>query len=313
MDHKRTFSFVALGVALSFLVYVLPVLGARPNPRAGAPAASAPHPQGPVRAPDTAANTQYDTTWIDHPFSNYQPNAVLIVTPQHQRGHAYRMLNDHTIALRFLGTCGPLRIWTVPRCARAAFNILIPAAADQVLIHITTAENTIVNYTLLNDRPSTATRVLVVRYAHRQPRRRHATYDDRNIGYGTRHTMVIFNQDGAPMALNLAFNVLAVPPGPAAFVHTTRPITYGTTTPWWITPWRTEGQCPAVRHAQLEPPGSRASITTIQPGCTLSIGGPGRSPTRILWIWPPAGVHVLVASNWRYLPLVTSRFTGRVP
>jgi hypothetical protein len=317
MHRTRTLSLVALGVALALLGYALPVLGTPP----GATVAAEPLPPPSFRPSKqfvhiaTTENTAYDTTCFDHPLTNYNANAMVIVTHNYNPSNTGFVNNDHTIGLWFNGTrwC----IWNqddVPMPIGAAFNVLIPSSHSHVLIHVSSAANTTANYTVIDDaalsgRPD----LLLFVTPNASPGGGVGGWDDRNIGVwysGYHERWTIFNQDGAPLAPDVAFNVLVVPPDPAAYVHKATAGTLGyhdTVLDHPLANGRPTALLFTTPHWN-PPPGDGGIYNDHTTGVWYDTEGRWRIFNEDQATMPQdAAFNVLVTGNWAYVPLVVKR------
>ncbi len=174
----------------------------------------------------TSANSSGHVTYIDHPLSNNDPNAIVFVTPNWNPGGVGGTYNNHNIGVWYSLTNQKWSIFnqdiaTMPN--DAAFNVLIPHPDASVFVHKATTGNTsghitTIDYPLTNNKPNA---ILLVT-PNWNPGGVGGTYNNHPIGvYYTGGKWTIFNQDFAAMPPNAAFNVIVPRPGPgeAVFVH----------------------------------------------------------------------------------------------
>jgi len=170
----------------------------------------------------TADNVSGNGTIIDHPLTNNNPNAILIVTPNWNPGGVGGTFDNRPIGVWYNGSR-----WLIfnqngtPMQVGAAFNVLIPTAGAGVFVQTATVSNSAFHYTtidnaLTNNNPN----ALVMVTPNWNPGGLGATFDNHPIGvwYGS-SKWNIFNQDLAAMPLNASFNVFVLPVYAGAFVH----------------------------------------------------------------------------------------------
>ena len=156
-----------------------------------------------------AANISGHTTTIDHPLTNGNPDAILLVTPSWNPGGVGGMYDDHPISVWYSG--GKWRIFNQDFAAmpvNASFNVSIPTAVPGVgvFVHTATAGNSADDYTMIdnaltNNNPNA---IVVVTPGGVCP----CVYNNHPIGvWYTGSQWAIFNQDIAAMPVGAAFNV----------------------------------------------------------------------------------------------------------
>lgn len=174
----------------------------------------------------TVANTAWDTTTIDHPLTNGNPNAIILVTPNFTPGDVGGTNNSHPIGVQYAG--GKWLIFNQDGAqiqAGAAFNVIIPTAGVGVFVHTTPASSgyhTLIDNALTNGHPNAIVFVT-------------PNYDPggvcgcvyANFPIGVRyesgdHKWAIFNQNGPFFAIPdyASFNVFVLTAGAGTFVHT---------------------------------------------------------------------------------------------
>jgi NADH:ubiquinone oxidoreductase subunit len=236
MKHKTLFSLVLVSrivIALTILFVALPVVGARsPEPARSmetrdlfSAAASVPGARFVHTA--TAANITANWTYIDHPLTNNNPNAIVLVTQNWNPGGVGSTYNDHSIGVYYSNSEQKWAIFNQDTTAGmptgAAFNVLIPATGAGAFVHTATAANitgnwTTIDHPLTNDNPN----AIVLVTQNWNPGGVSGTYNDHPIGvwyYSSIGKWAIFNQDIASMPTGADFNVLIPPTGADVFVH----------------------------------------------------------------------------------------------
>jgi hypothetical protein len=176
----------------------------------------------------TAANIYASyTTVIDHPLTNGNPNAIILVTPNLNPGGVVGGTYDsHPIGVIY--SSGKWAIFNQDLAAMpvgAAFNVIIPTVGAGVFVHTVNPGNVNGNSTdfyssLTNSNPN----AIVLVTPNYNPGGAcgcvganfpiGVLYDNFNSKWG------IFTQTGEAMPLNAAFNVFVLPVGAGVFVHT---------------------------------------------------------------------------------------------
>jgi len=171
-------------------------------------------------------NTAANQTIIDHPLTNGNANAVIIVTPNFSPGDVTGGIYDaHPIGVFYTGSNWAIfnqDLAAMP--ANASFNVLIPNAGPGVFVHTASAGNTEcvssqctrIDNPLSNNNPNA---ILLVT-PNWNPGGTGGVPDNHPIGVYYRGTKWdIFNQDLAAMPDGASFNVMILSPGPGVFVH----------------------------------------------------------------------------------------------
>jgi hypothetical protein len=163
----------------------------------------------------TAGNILVGSTYIDHPLTDNQPNAIVFVTPNWNPGGVGSTYNAHPVGVWYDDLKHKWAIFNEDQSAMppgAAFNVLICPAGPAVFVQKATAGNTTQSSTYLdhpraNDRRS----VIVFATPNWNPGGGGGTLDNHVIGvwYNTSpHRWAVFNEDEADMPVKAAFNVL---------------------------------------------------------------------------------------------------------
>jgi hypothetical protein len=237
MKHKTLFSLVFVSrivIALAILFVALPVVGARSPESASSVetrdlfSAAASVPGARFVHTATAANTSGNHTYIDHPLTNNNPNAIVLVTQNWNPGGVGNTYNNHPIGVYYSSGEQKWAVFNQDLASMpvgAAFNVLIPATGADAFVHTATAGNITANWTaidhpLTNNNPN----AIVLVTQNWNPGGSVGTYNDHPIGvwyYSTIGKWAIFNQDNtSSMPTGADFNVLIPPTGADVFVHT---------------------------------------------------------------------------------------------
>jgi hypothetical protein len=172
----------------------------------------------------TGANISANTTSIDHPLTNGNPNAIIFVTPNYNPGGVGGTYVDHTISVWY--TLGSWRIFnqdTVAMPVGAAFNVFIPPAGANVFVHTAIGGNSSYNVTTI-DNPLTngnPNAIVFVTPNYNPDGVCPCVIDNHPIAVqydGSKWGIV--NRDLASMPLNASFNVFVLSTGAGIFTHT---------------------------------------------------------------------------------------------
>ena len=170
----------------------------------------------------TAASILSNATVMDHPLTNGNPNAIIIVTPNWNPGGVGGIQNDHPIGVEYTG--GQWWIFNQDGAAMptgAAFNVIIPTT--NVFVHTATAvsgDHTFIDNTLTNSNPSA-----IILVTPNQNPGGICPCVNANFPIGVSYSGAdskweIFNQDGTAMPLNASFNVFVLTTGAGVFIQT---------------------------------------------------------------------------------------------
>jgi hypothetical protein len=175
----------------------------------------------------TISNLSGNSTFIDHPLTNGNPNAIIFVTQNWNLGNVGGIYNNHVIGVWYSTVGGKWAIFNQDLSAMqvgAAFNVLIPDPGPNVFVHTTTAGNTgtlvtLIDHPLTNNNPDAV--LMVTR--NWNPGGIGGVYYD--------HPMGAYYEDGltqkwalaAPpievVPLGLAFNILVLDPASNVLMH----------------------------------------------------------------------------------------------
>ena len=172
----------------------------------------------------TAANITENWTYIDHPLTNDNPNAIVLVTQNWNPGGTGGTYNNHPIGVWYAHGTKKWAVFNQDLAAMpvgAAFNVLIPTVDTSVFVHIARAGNISGNYTLI-DHPLTnnAPNAIVLVTQNWNPSGVGNTYNNHPIGVwysSNAQKWSVFNQDLAAMPVDAAFNVLVTSADTAVF------------------------------------------------------------------------------------------------
>jgi hypothetical protein len=167
-------------------------------------------------------STSFNSTTLDNPLANNNPNATIFVTPVYNPGGGVSGTNaNFPISVLYNNISNRWMIFdqnggTMP--LGTSFNVFVPTAGTGIFVHTTTANDTGGVYTLIdsaltNGHPNA---IVFVTPALNPG----GLLDEHSIGviYGNGYWK-IFNRDGTDMPINTAFNVLVLVPHPDIFVH----------------------------------------------------------------------------------------------
>ena len=174
----------------------------------------------------TATNLSSQSTFIDHPLTNGNPNAIVLVTQNWNPGGVGGIYNNHAIGVWYSNSAKKWAIFnedTVNMPDGAAFNVLIPATDTDAFVHTATVGNTggnstFIDHPLTNEKPN----AIVLVTQNWNPGGVGDTYNDHPIGVwysNLAKKWAIFNQDLASMPVDASFNVLVPSVDTSVFVH----------------------------------------------------------------------------------------------
>jgi len=173
----------------------------------------------------TAANSDLHTTLIDHPLTNGNPNAILIVTPNWNPGGVGGIADDHPVGVFYNSIKNQWGIYNEDNAAMpvgTVFNVIIPSA--NAFVHTATVGNsngdhTFIYNVLTNFNPN-AIILVTPSYNPGNAGGTNANFpiavDYNNNG----NEWAVFNQDGTAMPVGAAFNVFVLTPGVGVFIQT---------------------------------------------------------------------------------------------
>lgn len=170
----------------------------------------------------TTANTTGDSTYIDSPLTNGKPKAQLLVTPDVDPGGTNEYISDHAVGVWYDTVKKKWAIFNEDETAMgvgAHFNVMVGSKASNGGKEITeqaTTSNSSGDSVLL-DSPETIgnPNAAVFETPNWNPGGSGGTYDTAVPGVeylpGPTDNWAVFQEDGADMPLDAAFNVLAFP------------------------------------------------------------------------------------------------------
>jgi hypothetical protein len=145
-----------LAVTVAILSTALPVIvaqGGKPDVDPAAPSVSS----GATSLPGaqfvntaTAANISSNWTDIDHPLTNGNPNAIVMVTQNWNPAGVGGTYNDHPIGVWYHSSAQKWAIFNQDQASMpegAAFNVVVPPSGADVFVHTATAGNIASNWT----------------------------------------------------------------------------------------------------------------------------------------------------------------------
>jgi hypothetical protein len=162
-------------------------------------------------------------TIMDNALTNNHSNTLIFATPNLNPGGVSGANNNHNISAYYNGNQ-----WAVLNqdgatvTVGAAFNVLVPNPDTRVFVQKATAANilshsTIIDYPLTNGNSN----AIILVTPNFKPGGVGGAYDDHPIGvFYDGSNWRIFNQDGAAMPVDAAFNVFVPTAGAGVFVHT---------------------------------------------------------------------------------------------
>jgi hypothetical protein len=163
----------------------------------------------------TAGNITAFYTYIDHPLTNGNPNAILFVTQNWNPGGVGGTYNDQTVGVWYRGSAE--HTWAIfnqgltETLEYAAFNVYIPIPDSTIFVHEATAGNTASNHTCIDHPLTNGNPNALIHVTHNfSPDGVPSSFHDHAIGvfYRTDGKWCIFNQDYAPMPVGVYFNVI---------------------------------------------------------------------------------------------------------
>ncbi len=166
----------------------------------------------------TPFNRTQNRTEIDHPLTNGNPQAIILVTPNYNPdGAAQGTDNNHAIGVFYRPSTQRWAIFNQDQAGMpfgAAFNVLVPGPNHAAFVHQATNSNINGNLTLIDHpRANGQDHVLVFVTHNWNPGGIFGATNNHAFGvyyHRTYEKWGIFNQDAASMPVNTAFNVLIV-------------------------------------------------------------------------------------------------------
>jgi len=163
------------------------------------------------------SNIVTNSTVIDHPLTNENPNAIILVTQNWNPSGVSGTYNDHPVGVWYSNLAKKWVIFNqdiagIP--VDAAFNVMILEQGSNVFVHKATAGNTVLNWTNIDHALTNLNRsAIVMTTQNYNPGGIGGTYNNRPIGVwydGVRDKWAVFNQDQVAMPLDSAYNVLVI-------------------------------------------------------------------------------------------------------
>ncbi|MCS6843445.1 MAG: hypothetical protein NZ528_03840 [Caldilineales bacterium] len=163
----------------------------------------------------SSGNISGHVTTIDHPLTNDNANARLLVTQNWNPDGGSGVYNDHAIGVYYGG--GRWRIFNQDLAAMpvgAAFNVMVLPDGPDNFVHTATAANINNHITYMSHPLTTSNRhALVFITSNWNPGGSGGTYNNRHTGVfysALQQRWAVFNQDLAAMPVNAGFNVYVV-------------------------------------------------------------------------------------------------------
>ena len=158
----------------------------------------------------TAANITANSTTIDNPLTNGNPNALLTITQNWNPGGVGGIYNNHPVGVWYTGANWAIfnqDLAAMP--AGAAFNVLVASTNAPTFIQAATVANITSNYTVIDNPAINGNPNAVLTVTQNwNPGGIGGTYNNHPIGvWYTGTKWAIFNQDIAAMPVGAAFNV----------------------------------------------------------------------------------------------------------
>lgn len=161
------------------------------------------------------SNIVNNWTNIDHPLTNNNPDAVILITQNWNPGGIGNVYNDHPVGVWYSDISGKWGIFNQDKAAMpdgASFNVIIPPSGPTAFVHTALPTTLNINWTEL-DHPYTNNNLSALVFATQNwnPSGGSGIYNDHNIGvwynFNTRR-WAVFNQDQADMPDGASFNLI---------------------------------------------------------------------------------------------------------
>ncbi len=175
----------------------------------------------------TAANSDAQVTYIDHPLLNGNPDATVLATQNWNPGGAGQVYNDHHFGIWYSTVQQKWSIFNqdledMPE--GAAFNVYVPPIGANAFTHVATPDNidtqvTNIDHPETNDDPNG----ISLFTPNWNPQGLIGTYNDHATGIWYSDVELkasIFNEDIANMPEEAAFNILIPGDDDIVFTHT---------------------------------------------------------------------------------------------
>jgi len=158
-----------------------------------------------------SGNISGDNTVINNSALNGNPNALLMVTPNWNPGGSGDVYDNHPIGVYYNGSAWAIYNQdTAPMPSGASFNVRVLSSGTATFVQTANSSNIVGdNTTIANPLSNNNPNAIVLVTPNWNPGDDGAdVYDNHNIGvYYNGSGWAIFNQDGATMPTNAAFNV----------------------------------------------------------------------------------------------------------
>ena len=156
-------------------------------------------------------------TYIDHPLTNNNPDAIVFVTQNWNPSGVGNVYNDQPIGVWYSTLAKKWSIFNQDNTSSmpvdAAFNVLIASPSSNAFVHTATPANTVYNYTLIDSAFTNKNAGAIVFAAQNyNPAGGAGQYNDYPIGVwysGGARKWSVFNQDNtSSMPVGADFNII---------------------------------------------------------------------------------------------------------
>jgi len=176
----------------------------------------------------TLANSASQSTYIDHPLLNGNPDAIVFATQNWNPGGVGNIYNDHHISVWYSTSEQKWSIFNQDLAGMpegAAFNIYVPPIGANAFTHVATAANSDSQVTYIDHPESNGDpNGIAFLTPNWNPRGLPGTYNNHATGIwysDTEQKASVFNEDIAVMPAEAAFNVLIPDDDAVVFTHKT--------------------------------------------------------------------------------------------
>jgi len=172
-------------------------------------------------------NSYNQMTFIDHPLSNSNPNAIVSVTQSWNPGGAGGTDNDHALGVLYNYSRSAWAVFNQDLAAMpegASFNASIPAVDASIFVHMVSPESVGYSWTYIDNPVTNGNPDAIVHVTQNWDASGiGGVYNDHNTGVrysSSAEKWAIFNQDLAAMPEGACFNVSIPAVDTETFVHT---------------------------------------------------------------------------------------------
>jgi len=162
-------------------------------------------------------NTTGNSTIIDNPETNGNPDAIVHVTQNRNPSGVGGVINDHSIGVWYSVGAGKWAIFNQDIAAMpegASFNVSIPAVDASTIVHTASVGSISGNSTVFHHPHSDGNPDAIVWVTQNwNPGGSGGVYNNHEIGvWYTGNDWSVFNQDDTPMPVGASFNITVVDP-----------------------------------------------------------------------------------------------------